>query len=826
MSGNARLGARSWIAAAVGLSLLAGCDGYDRRGAERALCEVRREVEREALPTHGDEAARRYREERLPEGAAEVPWERYDVARERMRRLERYSTAAGRFVEPGEAEKALAWTELGPGNIGGRTRALVIDPVQPRTMYAAGVSGGIWKSVDAGGNWRWIADELSHLGVAALAMDPSDPKVLYAGTGEGAIAGPRGNGIYRTADGGETWQRLEATANRVEFTYVNDIVVSRADPRRIYAATGSGVWRSLDRGTTWARVLDPGTERGCEDLVIRTDKAADVVLAACGRTEQASVWRNVRANAPRGRWVKVLTEPAMGRTSLAIAPSKQDVIYAVSSSYSSDPEIPNGPGNDYLDSLHAVFRSADGGATWEARVRNTNAVELNTLLLSYTLIANGSACGLQPPEADSVLGQGRYANTIAVDPVNSDRVWVGGIDLFRSDDGGRNWGLASYWWAFGADAAPSYVHADQHALVFHPKYNGGKNSILYVANDGGVFQTRNALAGLEKGAAAGCDPSRVGMAWKALNRDYGSIQFYYGVPRADGVSYLGGTQDNGTVLGSDAGGRNGWRMVIGGDGDFVAADPNDSKILYGYVRGGPQIMKSVDGGASFADASGEIDDFSGPFVIDPSKGKRLWFAGKRAWRSEDGAATWAPASRIYQDASSLASVIAVSPVDSNRVLVGTRDGSILRSTAALSATGDTEWARVHPRNGQVSWIAFDPVSPNVAYATYTNFSNFTDAHVWKTTDGGATWNPIDGTGEDALPDLPVHTVAVDPTRAGRLYVGTDLGVFVTLDGGATWAVEGGFSPVITEALQVLRKPNGETLLFAFTHGRGVWRVRL
>ncbi|HEY9420352.1 MAG TPA: hypothetical protein VIW92_02975, partial [Thermoanaerobaculia bacterium] len=746
MAGSARDGVRSW--AGLGLLLLAGCNGYDQHGAERALSAVRQKAAREALPTYGDEAGRRYREERLPEGAAEVPWERYEVARKRMRSLQRYATPAGRFVEPGATEKAaLAWTELGPGNIAGRTRALVIDPVQSRTMYAAGVSGGIWKSVDGGGNWRWIADELSHLGVASLAMDPSDPKVLYAGTGEGIILGPRGDGIYRTTDGGETWQSLTFTADKIAFNYVNDIVVSSADSRRIYAATRSGVWRSLDRGTTWARVLDPETGSGCEDLVIRTDKAGDVMLAACGRAERGSVWRNVRADSPQGRWVKVLTEPALGRTSLAIAPSKQDVIYAVSSSYSGDPEVPNGPDNDYLDSLHAVFRSVDGGATWEARVRNTDAVKLNTLLLSYALIANGSACGIQPSEDDTVFGQGRYASTIAVDPVNPDRVWVGGIDLFRSDDGGRNWGLASYWWAFGDNAKHSYVHADQHGIVFHPKYNGVKNRILYVVNDGGIFQTRNALASTEKGAAAGCNPSRVGMAWKELNRGYGSIQFYYGVPRADGASYLGGTQDNGTVLGSDAEGRGGWQMVIGGDGDFVAADPRDPNVLYGYVRGGPQVLKSIDGGVSFNDASYGLDDFSGPFVIDPAKRKRLWYAGQRVWRSENAASTWLPASEIYQDFGSIASSIAVSPVDSNRVLVGTRDGSILRSAAALSATGDTEWARVHPRNGQVSWIAFDPVDPNVAYATYSNFSVAGDPHVWKTTDGGATWNPIDGTGE-------------------------------------------------------------------------------
>lgn len=815
----------AWAGLAVGWTVLAGCDAREKPRAEQALAEARHEVVRRAAPTHADEAARRYLEERLPAGAEDIPWERYDEARERMRRMQRYATAAGRLLAPGEpaAEAALSWTELGPGNIGGRTRALVIDPVQPRTMYAGGVSGGVWKSVDAGARWRWIADEFSHLGVSALAFDPKNSKVLYAGTGEGIVLSPRGNGIYRTTDAGETWQHLAATGNNENFYYVYDIVVSRGDPRRLYAATRTGVWRSLNRGATWVRVLAPGT--ACEDLAIRTDRTADVVLAACGRASGASIWRNARANAPQGRWVKVLSEPAMGRTALAIAPSKQDVIYAVASSYSSDPAVPNGPDNDYLDSLHAVFRSADGGATWEARVRNTDPVRLNTLLLSYILIANGSKCGLQPAEWDNVFGQGRYAATIAVDPVNPDRLWVGGIDLFRSDDGGRNWGLASYWWAFGADAAPSYAHADQHVIVFHPKYDGKKNRTLYAGNDGGIFQTQNALAATEKGETAGCEPARGRVAWKGLNRDYGSIQFYYGVPRADGAAYLGGTQDNGVVLGSDTGGRNAWRMILPGDGDHVAADPEDPKVLYAQYRGGAAILKSVDGGATFAVAANGLSDAKGPFLIDPSKPKRLWYAGRRVWRSEDGAGTWTPAS-TQQNISGVADALAVSPVDPNRVLVGTTSGDILRSTSALSATGDTEWARTRPRDGAVSWIAFDPVDPDVAYATYTSFSNFNEPHVWKTTDGGATWNPIGDTGADALPDLPVHTIAVDPTQAGRLYVGTDLGVFVSLDGGGSWVVEEGFSPVITEALHWVRRPNSEIWLFAFTYGRGAWKVKL
>ena len=813
---------------AAGWMVLAGCGPHARPGAGRALAEARDKVARKAAPTFSDGAARRFLEERLPEGADDLPWERYDTARDQMRRMDRYATAAGGFVAPEEAAAALSWTELGPGNIGGRTRALVIDPVRPGTMYAAGVSGGVWKSVNAGASWRWISDEFSHLGVAALALDPTDPRVLYAGTGESYLLGSRGNGIYRTADGGETWQHLAATANNADFHDVNDLVVSRGDPRRLYVATRTGVWRSLDRGATWTRVLEAAT--GCDDLVIRANRKADLMLAACGRSG-GSVWRNARANAPQGVWVKVLSEPAMGRTALAVAPSKPDVIYAVSVSRSNDPAVPNGPDNDYLDSLHAVFRSADGGATWEARVRNTDPARLNTLLLSYILLANGSKCGLQPAEWDNVRGQGAYNLTIAVDPVNADRVWVGGIDLFRSDDGGRNWGLASYWWGFAdgsTPATPSYVHADQHVLAFHPKYNGKKNRILYVGNDGGVFRTGNALAPTEKGETAGCDPTRGRVVWTGLNRDYGSVQFYHGVPGAEGATYLGGTQDNGVVLGSDAqGGRYGWRMVLPGDGDHVAADPEDPNILYARPRGGSAVMKSENGGATFRAATQGLSDSLGLFLVDPSKGKRLWYAGRMVSRSEDAAESWIPASKSHDEISGIARALAVSPVDSNRVMVGTSSGYIHYSTAALSSTAETEWPRSRPRTGQVSWIAFDPADPDVAYATYSTFSTFEqEPHVWKTQDGGPTWRPIDGTGAGALPDLPVHTIAVDPTRTERLFVGTDLGIFVSLDGGGSWAVEDGFSPVVTEVLHWVRLPNGEAWLFAFTHGRGAWKVRL
>ncbi|MCP4661352.1 MAG: hypothetical protein GY856_38605, partial [bacterium] len=402
-----------------------------------------------------DEAARFYAMKRFPAGEQVDPVKLYAAARRHMQRMPRYASRHRRFL-PSLAEVARnpvlkaagaqldGWEPLGPGNIGGRTRVLLIDPERPRIRYAAGVSGGIWKSEDNGRNWRPVADLIPNIAVNSMAMDPTDSDVLYAGTGEGyfreVIRGTdlplRGAGIFKSADGGESWEQLAGTWNR-DFRWVNDIAISPHDHRRLYAATRTGVWRSRNGGKSWVRTLDPEARRGCLDLAIRTDRETDWLFASCGTLEQATVYRADDAAVGKS-WTPVLNELGMARTSLAIAPSNQEIIYALAASY-----VP-GPAGRFNGGLHAVFRSDDGGGTWQAVVRNTDPVKLNTLILSNPLAAHLADCGLGPTNYPGTLGW--YTNVIAVDPTDPDVVWAGGVDLFRSDDGGRNWGLVTCWW--------------------------------------------------------------------------------------------------------------------------------------------------------------------------------------------------------------------------------------------------------------------------------------------------------------------------------------------------------------------------------------------
>lgn len=755
----------------------------------------------------------------LKHGGSDDPFRSLSEAREVMRGMERYSTATDSFVSRGgrvstqDASSVVGkWTFLGPGNIGGRTRVLVIDPVEPQIMYTGGVSGGVWKSTSGGADWTPIGDDLANIAINALVMHPTDRNTLYAGTGEGyfreVVRGTglplRGDGIFVTHDAGETWTRLPSTDTE-DFHWVNDLAVSRHDPSRLYAATRTGVWRSLDAGTSWTRVVPTTVSGGCLDLAYRGDTGGDYLFASCGTFERATVHRAKNAETD-AQWEAVFSEPNMGRTTLAIAPSDPSVIYALAAS--------NAPGKSY-QGLLGVFRSGANGdaGTWEARLTNDGGGH-QPLLLTNVIAAYGGICS---GGSEAIVTMGWYCNTIAVDPADPNTVWVGGVDLFRSGNGGRTFGIASYWWTNAA--RPSFVHADQHAIVFHPRYDGTSNRSVYFTNDGGVYRTDDAHGAVAMGDRAPCNPDNSGMAFTPLINNYGVTQFYHGAVSPDGKTFIAGAQDNGTLMGSTESGTN-WRLVLGGDGGYVAFDPEQPKFVYAESQVA-NIARSSNGGTGFRSIRNTLAGhqflFITPFVLDPNQPKRLWLGGRYMWLNTDrGDTDWKAASKALP---ALVSAIAVQPGNSNLVVAGTAGGHLVRNATATSATPDTEWEIVQPRAGFVSWVAFDPKSPNVVYATYAGFGG---EHLWRSADGGATWSAM----TTNLPDIPLHSIAIDPTRAGRLYLGTDLGVFVSLDGGATWSVENtGFANAVTETVLIGKGENGPAI-YAFTHGRGAWRADL
>jgi photosystem II stability/assembly factor-like uncharacterized protein len=802
----------------LALGLVAGCTATHRNAPSAPPSQEVRE-EGEALRNDQPERAAEYFAARRT-GTADR-YEALAIAREQMRTMPRYSTSSDRLEHrTRRAPHVLAdattkpydtWRFLGPGNIGGRTRAFLIDSARPEIMYAGGVSGGVWKSWDAGQSWTPIGDDLANIAINSLAMHPVDHRILYAGTGEGYFRESergtslplRGDGIFLTRDGGTTWIQLASTTG-TDFDYVNDLVVSTHDPRRVYAATRSGVWRSDDEGATWSQVLPTTVRGGCLDLAWRGDTTGDYLFASCGTFEQATVYRNQNAQSDP-TWVPVLSEPDQGRTTLAIAPSNPSIIYALAAS--------NENGN-YNQALKAIYRSnANGDAgSWTTQLTNKSSDYVDTLLLSNVYSATNDQCRKRP---NGNVTMGWYCNTIAVDPVNPERVWVGGVDTFRSDDGGKSFGIASYWWE--REDFPTYLHADQHAIVFHPRYDGVSNKQVFFANDGGIARTDDALAEPAHSTISPCLPTESKFKFTGLSNSYGVTQFYHGSVSPDGRTFIAGAQDNGTLMGTIDGGVT-WRRAIGGDGSYTAIDPSDPFTMYGSSQYA-NLYRSVNGGYGWQPArNAQGDDylFITPFVLDAAAPSRLWLGGRKLWRTETRGEQWFAVSTALPG---LVSAIAVAPGKSDLVLVGLNTGHIVRNEAATSAHGQTEWLGTKPRDGFVTWITFDPFDTNTVYATYAGFGG---DHLWRSTDAGKTWTAM----ATNLPDIPLHSLALDPTRRERLYLGTDLGVFVSLDGGATWAVENtGFANAVTETV-IIGKGEYGPAVYAFTHGRGAWRAEL
>jgi photosystem II stability/assembly factor-like uncharacterized protein len=659
------------------------------------------------------------------------------------------------------------WEEVGPSDIGGRMTSAVCHPTSPDRIWAGAAGGGVWHSPDAGKSWQALTDDQPSLNIGALALDVQDPDIIYCGTGEANLSADShpGVGVFRSLNAGQSWQLLAAANTAGLPRRIGALAVDPFNSSHLLAAgvshqpgEATGLFVSTDGGTTWARVPIIGTSVfRCHDVHFHptTRNIIYVTISALG--VKNGIWRSADGGISWQQLGGGLPSPdQIGRTSLALAPSDPDVLYAQMSTVGR-PSLELG-----------VFRSADGGDTWQSIGGQHFAEER----------------------------QMSYGNAIVVHPTDPDHVLCGGVDLHRTTDAGRRWTKVTKW---DADrGAADYAHADHHALVMPAAQPG----IVYDFNDGGMDFSSDG-----------------GTTWENRSNGLATNMFYdLEVAQANGQVIAGGAQDNGTLITSDAR-PDTWFELTGGDGGWIVIDRTDVNHLYSTAQG-MRIFRhrSSDGWKVVSPPETEEIKKNTWMVfmsMDSRNPRRLFTGSVRVWRTRDDGNTWQAVSDVL-DGSPI-SALEVARADSDRIYVGTENGSIYRSTDA-GANWSGNLASSTLPGVTITRLESRPDDADVLYATVANFGN---SHVFRSADGGLNWVDIDN---GQLGDAPLHSIAVPVAHPTRVYACGDLGVFVSDDEGATWAnLTANLPPVIV--VDLVYQETDHTLTAA-TYGRSVWRLQV
>jgi photosystem II stability/assembly factor-like uncharacterized protein len=707
---------------------------------------------------------------RLSHHKARAAWFRARVAwplREApVETLARERKRAQRTLPP--VKPGAKWQLAGPTNIGGRCTALICDPANADHVWIGSAAGGVWASVDAGTTWKLKWRTGAPLEIGALAIDPSNSNVLYCGTGEADLSADSypGDGVYRSTNGGKSWQPWARSAQTGLPRRVGTIAVDPFDSQHIlvggvgYGRVSSdddfgGLYVTRNGGATWTRetFISPNNY-WCHCLVFDPGRQGAIFATFTGPGASSGIYRTTDGGVT---WSHLKTglppTDRIGRTSLALAPSNTNIVYAIAADTASAT----------ADRVLGVFRSANGGNTW------TN--------IAGTHFAKE--------------GQMSYGCAIAVHPQNPNQVICGGVDLHVTVDAGATWKVASHWDA--NRGTPKYAHADHHALAM-PASKPGR---VYSANDGGMDVSEDG-----------------GAHWQNRSNGLAVTMFYdIDVAQTDKRVYGGGAQDNGTLI-TNTGDASAFFELLGGDGGWMVIDPNDAGHIYAsYQYGGMYRFRngsSRDVSPPFKDA-----DSAGIWMvyiaIDPNNSNVVYTGNQRLYRTKNDGVSWDALTPVLDGSP----VSAIEVADSKAVYVGTENGGFFRSLDR-GATWSSNLAGPALPGVMITRIETNPGNARDVYVTVANFGN---SHVFRSADGGATWVDIDG---GKLPDVPHHALLIRPDAPKELYVSSDAGVYLTKDGGATW--QNATSNLPNAMVVDLVYQRSAKMLLAATYGRSIWQL--
>jgi len=691
----------------------------------------------------------------------------------------------------------LPFRNLGPAVTSGRVGDIAVDPRKPDTWFVAAASGGVWKTVNGGTTWTPVFDKEGSFSIGCVTLDPRDANTVWVGSGENnsqrSVA--YGDGVYRSQDGGKTWENMGLKASE----HIAKILVDPRDSRVVYVASQGPLWKeggerglykTIDGGKSWKAVLTVDAHTGVTDVVL--DPRNPEVLYAATYQRRRHVWGMVNGGPGSGlhkstdggaTWTRLkegLPKVDLGRIGLAIPDGEPDTVYATI-------EAANKKGG--------FFRSTDGGLNWERR-------------------------------NEKVSGSAQYYQELVCDPKDPKRVYSLDTWMQVTEDGGKTW----------RKVGETYKHVDNHALWINP----ANPSHLLAGCDGGVYESRDR-----------------GATW-AYMANLPIIQYYrVAVDNAKPFyNVYGGTQDN-FSMGGPSRTRNlhgatnfDWFVTQGGDGFYSQVDPEDPNTVYsesqhgGLARFDRRTGERVEIQPQAAPGEEPLRwNWDAPMMLSPHNGKRLYFAAQKLFRSDDRGDSWTAVSpdltrkidrsrlKIMDKVQSVDAVarnastsfygnivsLTESPKAEGLLYVGTDDGLL-----QVSEDGGKTWRKTErfPGVPELTYVSCLSASPHQADTLYAAFDNHKVGdfrpYLLRSKDRGRNWESITG-------DLPergsVYTLREDPVREGLLYCGTEFGLFFSLDGGKAWSK---FSELPTIAVKDLAIQAREGDLVVATFGRGFY----
>ncbi len=691
----------------------------------------------------------------------------------------------------------LKFRSIGPGSSSGRVMSVAVNPKNKFEYYVGVASGGVWKTVNDGTTWSPVFDGEGSYSIGWVALDPNDSSVVWVGTGESNSQRSVGfgDGIYRSDDGGKSWQNLGLKKSE----HIGRVVIDPRDSKVVYVAAEGPLWsaggdrglyKTTDGGKNWKAVLTISENTGVADVAIDPSNPDILYASAYQRRRhvftlidggpESALYKSTDAGVTWNKLKTGLPSVDMGRIGVAVSPADANVVYAAV-------EAADGKGG--------IFRSSDKGATWERR----NEFDQGAM----------------------------YYARIVPDPKNVDRILVMAVQLRESLDGGKTLHKVN----------EVNHHGDNHAAWLDP--DNTKHWLL--GSDGGMYET--------------WDDAR---SWE-FKANLPTMQFYdVAVDNAAPFyNVCGGTQDYFSWCGpSRTRDLNGivnadWVVTTGGDGFHSQVDPVDSSTVYSESQYGVLIRYDKPTGQELLlqplEGKGEPPlrwNWDSPLIISPHSHVRLYFAANKLFRSDDRGDTWKAISgdltrqidrnklpvmgKVWdpdavaknQSTSFYGNIVALSesPKKEGLIYVGTDDGLI-----QATSDGGASWTKYEkfpgvPDMTYVSRLAASHHDGNVVYAAFENHKNGDfKPYLLKSADAGKNWTSIAG---DLPESGPVLAFAEDMVNSNLLFVGTETGVFFTIDGGAHWVRLKGGLPTIAVRDMVIQAREGDLVIATF--GRGFY----